>query len=126
MNQRGEIKVMTIILLLALAAGIWMAIVLVPPYVMNFKVQNAVDTSAKFYTDPVRRNELDDFLRREDLDADLPIKTSEIKFDDSDATEIHVYADWEYMAVFIPPNPTGYTYERLLKFHDEATRPYKQ
>jgi hypothetical protein len=96
-----------------------------PGYVHDFQLQSMMKTTAEFYADPGRRQNVEQYLARKFEDMDLPVRRSDVRIEDNEDT-VRVWTEWTYEAVFIPQNEFVPPYSRFTTFHEEAIEKIKR
>jgi hypothetical protein len=124
MDQKGEVKFLTIVLIVGIVVGIYFLVLLFPGAMRNYQIQHTIETAAKFYVDPVNHDGVQVYLMKKISEMELPITVEDIKIED-DGETVRIYLDWEKEVTFIPANPVVPPVIRTYKYHNEAVEELK-
>lgn len=102
-NQRGEVKLTTLLLLAAVVVGGYILVRVAPVYILDFKIKNVARSAAKFTVDPVSKRTVEVYLKRQCFENDLPVQPEDFVIEDRE-TSATVTVSWSRDVAFIPEN----------------------
>lgn len=124
-NQRGEVKIATILLLAVLVIGGYIVVRLAPVYILDFKIKNVARSAAKFTVDPVSKRTVEVYLKRQCYENELPVQPEDFVIEDRE-TSATVTISWSRDVTFIPENGIIPPVIRRLSFTHAETEHAKR
>lgn len=103
-RRAGKINVVTILILLLVASGVYLAIFLVPPYIEHYKFEEKLRAVSKYAHRQRNDEDLLKEIKREckQLDMELPYDAIKIERDPAHGKWIHISARYIKVVELVP------------------------